>query len=341
MSYINDITINISRGTLGLQQQNFLPIVIGSGAIASGVMTATSLVDMTDYGYLTTDEEYKMASAMWAQSPSPSSIKVMRKASGTDYDAALTTLITTDNDFYAITIESRDKADLAAVGTWANSNKKYFFGGSSDITALDSRNVDREAYLIHDNDPGDYPECAWVGREIPKQPGSNTWKWKVLSGQNASTFTSTQLATIRSNNGQALQSQSGVIFTNEGVSTSGEYIDILLGQDWVEDQLKIELLGLFLKNDKIAMDDIGIAQVEGVIRSVLKRAGDNKIIASAVSEADLLKSDDKLYIYQVTVPLRSAISANDRANRNLTGVKFVYTTAGAIHKTTITGLIEV
>lgn len=341
MAYINDITINISRGTLGLQQQNFLPLIIGSGVAASGVSTMTSLTDMTDYGYLSTDEEYKMASAMWAQSPSPSSIKVMRKLAATDYDAALTTLITTDNDFYAICIESRAKADLAAVGTWANSNSKFFFGGSSDITALDSRNVDREAYLIHDNDADDYAECAWVGREIPKQPGSNTWKWKILSGQNASTFTSTELATIRSDNGQALQSQAGSIFTNEGITTSGEYIDIILAQDWIEDQLKIGFLGLFLKNDKISMDDSGIAQVEGVIRDVLKRAGDNKIIAKAVSAADMLISDDKVYIYQVTVPQRSDISVADRAARSLTGVKFIYTTAGAIHKLTIAGLIEV
>lgn len=341
MAYINDITINISRGTLGLQQQNFTPIVIGSGAVASGVISATSLADLTDAGYNTTDEEYKMASAMFAQSPSPATVKVMRKSSASGYDESLAELITTDNDFYAITIESREKADLALAGTWANSNKKFFFGGSDDITALDNRNVDREAYLIHDNSDTDYPECAWVGSEIPKQPGSNTWKWKILSGQNASTFTITQLSTIRSNNGQALQSQAGAIFTNEGKTTSGEFIDIIIGQDWVEDQLNIGLLGLFLKNDKIPMDDVGIAQVEGVIRDVLKRAGDNKIIAQAVSEADLLKSDDKLYIYQVTVPLRSEISVNDRANRNLTGIKFVYTTAGAIHKTTITGLIEV
>ena len=341
MAFINDITINVSRGTLGLQQQNFTPIVIGSGIAASGTVNATELTDLTDAGYLVTDQEYIMASAMFAQSPSPAVVKVMRKTDAVAYDAALSALITTDDDFYAITIESREKADLALVGTWANSNKKFFFGGSDDITALDSRNVDREAYLIHDNADTDYPECAWVGREIPKQPGSNTWKWKTLSGQNASTFTSTELSTIRANNGQALQSQAGAIFTNEGKTTSGEYIDIIIGQDWVEDQLNIGLLGLFLRNDKVAMDDVGIAQIEGVVRDVLKRAGDNKIIAAAVSEADLEKSDDKLYIYQVTVPLRADISVADRAARTLTGVKFVYTTSGAIHHTTITGLIEV
>jgi hypothetical protein len=341
MSFINDITINISRGTLGLQQLNFLPLIMGSGPVASGVITISELTDLTDAGYLVTDEEYKMASAMLAQSPSPSSIKVIRKASGVAYDAALTTLRTTDDDFYGVTIESREKVDLNLVGTWANGNKKFFFGGTDDLTALDSRNVDREAYLIHDNDDTDYPECAWVGRELPKQPGSNTWKWKTLSGQNASTFTSTQLNTIRNNDGQALQEQAGSIFTNEGVTTSGEFIDIIIGQDWVEDQMRVGLLALFLKNDKVAFDDIGIGQVEGVIRDVLKRAGDNGIIAAAVSDADLEKSDDKIYIYQVTVVNRSDSPENERALREYNGISFVYTTAGAIHKATVTGLIEV
>jgi len=341
MAFLNDITISISRGTLGLQQQVFRPLVMGSGPIASGVVIATKVSDITDAGYLTTDEEYKMAAAMFAQTPSPEDVAIIRKASGTTYAAALTTLRTTYDAFYAVTIESREKADLNAVGTWANSNKKFFFGGTDDLTALDSRNVDREAYLIHDNSDTDYPECAWVGKVIPKTPGSATYKWKILTGQNASNFTSTQLNTIRTNNGQALQSQKGAIYTNEGKTTSGEFIDIIHGQDWVEDQMVTDLLALFLKNDKVAYDDVGIGQVEGVIRDVLKRAGDNGIIARAVSEADMEKSDDKEYIYQVTVTSRSDSPTNERANREYNGISFVYTTAGAIHKVTVTGYIEV
>ena len=342
MSFINDIIINISRGTIGLTQQAFTPLIMGKGTgalVASGVQTVTELTDLTDLGYLTTDPEYLMTSAMFAQSPRPESVKVIR-VSGT-YATELATLITTDTSWYSICIDSRAKADLQAVGTWANSNKKFFFGCSSDLTALTSRNVDREAYLIHDNVPADYPECAWAGQNMPKQPGSITWKWKVLSGQNASNFTSTQLNTIRTENGQALQSQAGSIYVNEGKTTSGEYIDIIHGQDWVEDQLNVGLLSLFLNNDKIAMDDPGIALVEGVVRDVLKRAGDNSIIARAESEADFLLSDDKIYIYQVTVPQRSEISTANRAARTLSDVKFTYTTAGAIHKVQVTGKITV
>jgi len=342
MAFINDITINISRGTIGLTQTSFTPLIManGSGALAaSGVQTVTELTDLTDLGYNTTDPEYLMTSAMFAQSPRPSTVKVIR-VTGT-YTTELTTLRTTDDAWYSINIDSRLKADLNAVGTWANSNKKLFIGCSSDITSLDSRNVDREAYIIHNNSATDYPDCAWVGRVIPEDPGSTTWKWKVLSGQNASTFTSTQLNTIRTNNGQAIQTQAGATFVNEGKTTSGEFIDIIQGQDWVEDQLKIGLLSLLVNNNKVALDNTGIALVEGVVRDVLKRAGDQGIIANATDEADFALSDDKVYIYQVTVPARSAISVTDRANRTLPDVKFTYTTAGAIHKVEVTGKITV
>ena len=73
----------------------------------------------------------------------------------------------------------------------------------------------------------------------------------------------------------------------------------------------------------------------------MKSAGDNGIIAQAISEDDLEFSDDKTYMYQVTVPLRSATSSVDRANRELKDVKFTYYLAGAIHKVTVTGKITV
>lgn len=341
MAFLNDITINISAGTLGLQELVFRPLIMGSGAVASGVVVAESLTDLTDAGYLATDEEYLMASAMWAQSPSPSDIAVIRKVAGDPYATALTALRLTYDDWYTVCIESRLKADLNLVGTWANSNKKLFIGGSSDETSGATRNVNREAYLIHNNAIADYPDCAWVGKMIPKVPGSATWKWKILSGQSASTFTSTQLNTIRTNNTQAIQNQKGAIFVNEGITTAGEYIDLTVAQDWVEDQISVGLLSLFTKNDKVAFDDRGIAQIEGVVRDVLKRAGDNGIIAAAVSEADMALSDDKTYIYKVTTVSRADTSANNRATRTYEGISFVYTTAGAIHEVTVTGLIQV
>lgn len=50
----------------------------------------------------------------------------------------------------------------------------------------------------------------------------------------------------------------------------------------------------------------------------------------------ILKSDCELCPYRITVPQHSESSANDK-----TDGKFVYIAPGRIHKTTITGRIEV
>lgn len=337
MSFIQDIVINISRATKGLKQSQRTPLVlVSSGTSAAEPEVITELSDVTDLGYSTSSAPYEMIAAMFAQSPRPSRVYLM--VTDQDYVDELADLVESI-DFRAIVIDSRAEVDLNAVGTWANSNKKFFFGCTSGVPS--ARNVDREAYLIHNNSADDYPECAWVGQNAPKTPGSFTWKWKVLNGQNASTFTGTQLTAIRDLDMQALQEQAGAIYVNEGKTTSGEFIDIIDGQDWVEEQLELEILSAFLNNAKISLDDTGISIIEGKIRSVLKRAGDNGIIARAVSKADLELSDDKQYMYQVTVPKRADLSTTDKSNRILSGVEFVYYVAGAIHKTTITGLITV
>lgn len=340
MAYINDITINISDGTKALTQTSFIPLIVGSGAVASGVITISELTDITDAGYSTTDAEYEMASAMLAQSPAPSQIKIMRVAGA--YDTALTALRTNDDTFYSICIQARDKTNMGLVGTWANSNKKFFFGCSADPGALTGRNVTREAYVIHNNSEYDYPECALVGQNLPKVNTKHiNFKWKVLSGQNASTFSSTQLNTIRTNQGIALQEQAGQVFTNAGKATDGSYIDITIDKDWIENELNIGLISLFINNDVIPMDDTGIAQVEGVIRDVLGRAGTQGRIAKAETQADKLKSDDKIYMYTIVVPTRASISANDRANKDLKTISFTYYTAGGIDSVAINGYVTV
>ena len=340
MAYLSDITISISDGTLGLSNRSFDPLIVGSGAVASGVTTVYELTDLTDAGYTSSDAEYDMVSAMLAQTPRPQLIKVCRKATATDYDDYLDTIRVTDDAWYAVCIASRLDADLNSVGTWADSNGKFFFGCASGVAALSGRSVDRESYMIH-TAPTDYPECAWVGRCLPSDPGSIDWKWKVLSGQTASTFTSSELTAIRAAHGNAIQSQAGVSFTNDSFTTSGKFIDVIMGRDWIEDQLKTDLLSMLINNNSIPYDDSGIAMVEAVVRGVLKRAGDNGLIAKASSAADMLQSDDKVYMFRVTVPLRSDTSSVDRANRTLTDVKFVYTVAGSIHEVEVTGTITV
>lgn len=346
MAAINDIVISITRATASLTKQNWRPLVLGSSGSAIDYIIATQLSDLTDAGYSSSSPEYEMVSAMFAQSPRPEDVMVYRKASATNYSDALDTLYATHaSKFRTVVIDSRAKDKLWEVGDWANTNKKFFFGCASGSDALVDRNVDREAYLIHDA-PDDYPECAWVGQNVGKTPGSFTWKWKRLSGQVAPDFTQTQLQTIRTgtgghDKGNALQEQAGATFVNEGQTTSGEFIDVIDAQDWIENEITVELLSLFVNNDKVSLDDAGIGQVEGVVRAVLTRAGDNKIIAKVGSKEDALLSDDGQYMFVLTVPNRADISTADRAARILPEVNFTLYLAGAVHRVEVNGKITV
>ncbi len=300
----------------------------------------SELSSMTTDGYNLQHPEYLMAAAMFSQSPCPSKVAVYTRSSGTSITNALDKLKKEHDGFYAIFISERDTASLKEAGDWAGSNEKFFFGCADYADPLEKRDCDREAYIIHDK-PEDYPECAWAGQNLPKVPGSITWKWKVLNKQSACQFDTTKLTEIRDNNCQAITEIGGLAVVNEGKTTAGQFIDVIQGKDWIKARLTENLYSLFINNDKIPMDNTGIAQVEGVVRTVLKQAGNNGIIARATTDDDLKKSDDKEFMYIVTVPTRSDISPTDRANRILNNVEFVYWLAGAVHKAEVRGKITV
>jgi hypothetical protein len=345
MSYINDLTISIILQTLALQQQGFgVPLILGKRTSPSSLIgdygEFSDLTSMIAAGFTVDDPEYKMAAKMFAQTPCPEKVAVYVRDDTDTIAEALTALIITHNDWYALLITERDRTSLAAAGDWAASNKKLFFGCTTDLTALTGRNVNREAYLIH-TDAANFPEAAWVGLCLPQEIGSITWKWKRPTGVIASALTLTELNTIRTGHGQTMSERSGVVYTDEGITTGGEYIDIIQARDYIEARLGEELFGLQVRSGKIPYDNTGFARIESVIRSVLNECGNRGIIARAVDDADRLKSDDGIYMYKVTVPARSNIPANDRAARKLTGIKFTLTIAGAVHNVDIDGYIEV
>ncbi len=343
MPFLQDIIVNIASGSARLAQAAFRPLVMDTDTAEIIEIVATDPTDVISAGWTTGDDAYKMASQMFAQSPSPSEITVYRKATVTDWDAAHTTLIgrsTPANDFWSSCISSRLVADLNTVGTWAGSNERFFFGCVDDETAGNGRNVDREAYLISDS-PAEFPECAWVGETIPQQPGSLTFKWKHPTGITAAGSTKAQLQTIRTNNTQAPTNQAGVIYVNEGICTSGVYIDDVWGRDWIKAEMQTEITLLMLNNPKIALDNVGIARVEAKMREVMDRAGQARIIAASTTKAEQANSDDNIYQYKVSVPLRENIPTADLTARKLTGATFSYITAGAIHEVPINGVVNI
>ncbi len=344
MPEINDLTINITLQTKAVVQQGFgVPLILGSRETGNLVETyheIAELAEMITAGFTADDAEYKIAAGMLAQSPRPEKIAVYVRDADDSIATALPELVETHNDWYALLITERDKTSLAAAGTAAAALEKIFIGCTADTTALAGRNNIREMYVIHPNAAA-FEEAPLVGLCLPQNIGSYTWKWKTPSGITEAAYTLTELTGIRTAKGVTYCKRSGVIYSNEGITTGGEYLDIIQSRDYIKARLGEDIFALMINSKKVPFDNTGIARIEAVVRSRLKQCGSQGIIARAVDEADQAKSDDGMYMFKVSVPARADIPENDRAARKLTGIVFSLTIAGAVHNVDIDGYITV
>ncbi len=262
-------------------------------------------------------------------------------------DAGLATdlaaIAVANDSWYFILYPWNSKACAIVLATYAEANKKIYIAQTSDsdnaTLAIGSDSTtstmgqfktsayDRSSTMYHP-DPAEFSDAAWVGRNAPKDPGSETWGLNTLAGVDAVNLTATHRTNIEAKNGNHYETIAGVNVTQPGIVASGEFIDVIRGIDWLEARIAETIFSHLAADNKVPFTDKGIAVVEADIRSVLQQG----------VAADLL-TDDPAFV--VTVPKASAVPALDKAARRLTGVKFNATLAGAIHKVTINGTVSV
>lgn len=292
-----------------------------------------------------TDMGYKMISRMFEQEPSPQEVAVY----GVDITAASSTitdemnaLLLEHQDFYFTLLASRVQDDIKEMASWTGANQRLFITQADvgdSVTSIETLAGEISSsrvglYAHNGGSSGDDPylDAAIVGRMAPTDPGSATWKFKTLNGVPASTYSNTDENTLLDANVNSYMLRMGVNMTNEGKETTGGFIDIQRAKDWLKARIEEEIFFLLYNSEKVSYDATGIAQVVGALKSVLKRAVRQKIIAL---------DDEDNGMWDVTVPTREQISKVDIANRLLPDIDFVATVAGAVHTVEVEGVLQV
>ncbi len=250
--------------------------------------------------------------------------------------ATLDQLIETRDNWYFLLTTEQGAEEIEELGGWAAANKKLYFACPDEtvedvIDLAETLASDRTVLIYHD-DSESYPDAAWVGRCAPELPGSITWKFKTLDGITPADVTTTDISDLHAANVNTYVQKYGVRQTSEGKVTSGEYIDVIRGQDWVEARLAEGISRLLFVSPKVPYDVRGISLVLAEVEAVMQQAVANGVIAV---------DEDGNGIYEVSAPDIADISANDKANRHLPDVKFEFTLAGAVHTVTVRGVIRV
>lgn len=202
-------------------------------------------------------------------------------------------------------------------------------GGSSAGMADSLSDSERERTAVFYNDDiQDYLNGAVAGLLLPTDPGSENWAYKTVSGPTVDSLTPSQVSAALSYDVNIYTSIAGVSVTQFGTVSSGEYIDVVRGRDWLKTRLAEDVFALLASLQKVPFTDGGIALVETAIRGVLQEG----------VNVGLLSNDPAP---EVSVPRASAVSSANKLARLLPDVTFTATLAGAINKVTIEGTISV
>lgn len=241
-----------------------------------------------------------------------------------------------DDDFYGVLMTSAATLEIPVLAALVESDRKIYIAQTSDsdvlsdtggniAETLETAGYNRTA-LIWNLDNFDYANAAWMGRLFPKRPGEATWAFKTLAGVSYDVLSDTQIDNIEDNDANHYTQTKGLSMTLQGTMSSGRFIDITRGMDWLVVRMQERIIQLLANSDKIPYTQSGITALENEVRAQLSEAVKYNVITSDFS---------------VTPPSIDDISAADKANRVLGDLDFSATLAGAIHSVTINGSVSV
>jgi len=336
LSNINDVKviIDVQRPTprLGFGK----PLILGASATGSAYKTYRDIAGVAA-DFANSTEEYKAAAAIFGQGDnSPAELAIITRKTGAPeetLDEILPKLFLLDWYFLIYTATTAADIIKIAAAVEADNSRQFFARTSSktDLAAILVGDYERTTVAYHNaTEVAKYPEAKWIGRCGAAPVGSVTWKFKTLTDLLPLDVDATELAAIHDLGANTYVTKAGINQTSEGKTVNGEYIDNVHAQDYVKFSIEYGVQRLFGEQDKVPYDDTGIAQVESVVRTVLQRAWQQGIIATV----------DGIGSYGTKFLTRAETDAADREQREYNGGSFWFDLAGAIHKTTIRGVVR-
>jgi hypothetical protein len=267
-------------------------------------------------------------------------------------DTALTAIVNAGGTaWYGLILCSRTAQDILDAASWIETNGNnglyVFWGCSQDSAVLTSASTDiasklqalsylRTGYLWSD-DQAHFPEAAVFGTLLPQDPGSISIFAKTLSGITPtalSVLTATAVANLTAKNANYYCNIAGANIVQPGVQSGGQWLDVVMGRDWIVANMAIACFNVQLQLAKVPYTDKGIQLFVNAMRGVLKQAVQKGILTPGVSAAGVA-----MPLGYLIAPPTAASVASYKQSRVLPSIPFQGLLAGAINGLTLTGTL--
>ena len=225
--------------------------------------------------------------------------------------------------------QDSEPAEAALVSGEDDHRKIYFAGTSSkSITGIKGRSV-----IVYTDKADECIEAAYLGAVAPWYPRHVTWKFKMPQGITAPELTAAEINDLDKNHINYVSDEYKNNYIKNGVCADGEWIDSVLGGDWIARDMRNELYKVFVENAVVPYTDDGFNLIGMAVFRTLNRAVQYGIIAS--------DSDSGTGIYRVSIPARSTASEEQIRNRIMPDITWEAQLEGAVHGIMTRGILKV
>jgi len=288
-------------------------------------------------------EEYALFNRMFSQNPRPAQVASYGfqyerggEEGGGDEPQALADvmneLIKSHNDFfYLVSVEQGDE-EIKALAEWTSTQNKIYVATTSNVNLKEELEGKYDnVFIIVYNQPELYPDAGLVGALAPQQVGSYTYTFTTINGIPPAQYDNTTINAIHEANMNTYIREGGVNIVSNGQATSGEYIDVIEGQYFINAKITENVFGLLARLPKLPQSNGGISLTTDQLDLALSESGENGIIATTGGEFE----------YTIDIPDINDIPTNDKANRILPDINWTATIAGAFEKVEINGVLTI
>ena len=250
----------------------------------------------------------------------------------------------TNNDWYIVMTDQTEEDYLEALGKFAAASEPTeaeLSSGVEDHRKLYIAQTDSKTYsvktartvVICTEKLNEHTDAAWLGTVGPWYPQSVTWKFKMPAGISVPTFTDTEITALENNNVNFVTDEYKKNYIKNGTCMDGEWVDAVLGADWIARTMREKLYDIFMNNVNIPYTDEGFTMIAAGVLETLDTAADYAIIA--------VNPESGAGVYNVTIPKRSDATDEQAASRQMPDIKWEAQLGGAVHGVKIKGTLKV
>lgn len=355
----NIVSVNIDLTSPAIDSASFdnllivgLPPVTPKGTLPD-IGAYSDLDEVESAGYISTgtnaDPVGIAARIAFSQNPRPSLLYIAaQQEDGVNMlESPVDTLRRANKTpgWYMICPAGIDESMYEEIAEWTETQNKQF-----GYTYLADTDPVSEIYyrshgwcgLVHDEDlPGDVPvanaylHCGIVAKGLSYPSGSETWAFKKLASVHPSKISSTLIKSIVDGHSNYFAQYAGRNISMNGQVRAGEWIDVIRGRDWLQNDMQIRIFNLLLMNPKVPYTNSGIGSVQNEMIASLKTAQKRGIVA----EDEFDEEENLVPGFTTSVPNSMSLTATQKASRILSNCKFSARLAGAIHVIRVDGAL--